>query len=124
METKFFTHPPNSIFLLGSKLYLSLESRYGIATKFNMVRDLVYTGGGLQKIHKNDGGESCERVGCTIKSNLRLSSCSIDINECETANGGCEQICSNTIGSFACSCDVGYRLDSNGLNCSGKFAKL
>ena len=53
-----------------------------------------------------------------------MSSCSIDINECETANGGCEQMCSNTIGSFACSCDVGYRLDSNGLNCSGKFAKL
>ena len=29
------------VFLLGSKLYLSLESRYGTATKFNMVRDLV-----------------------------------------------------------------------------------
>ena len=49
-----------------------------------------------------------------------MSSCSIDINECETANGGCEQMCSNTIGSFACSCDVGSWLDRNGLNCNGK----
>ena len=49
-----------------------------------------------------------------------MFSCSIDINECETANGGCEQMCSNTIGSFACSCDVGYWLDRNGLNCNGK----
>ena len=49
-----------------------------------------------------------------------MFSCSIDINECETANGGCEQICSNTIGSFACSCAVGYRLGRNGLNCNGK----
>ena len=63
-------------------------------------------------------------MGYTIKSNLRRSSCSIDNNECETANGECEQMCINTIGSFACSCDVGYQLDRNGLNCSGKFAKL
>ena len=49
-----------------------------------------------------------------------MFSCSIDINECETANGGCEQMCSNTIGSFACSCTVGYRLDENGLNCTGE----
>ena len=46
--------------------------------------------------------------------------CSIDINECETANGGCEQTCSNTIGSFACSCDVGYQLNENELNCTGE----
>ena len=49
-----------------------------------------------------------------------MSSCSIDIDECETANGGCEQMCSNTIGSFACSCDVGYWLAENGLKCNGK----
>ena len=49
-----------------------------------------------------------------------MFSCSIDINECETSNGGCEQMCSNTIGSFACSCDVGYQLDRNGFNCNGK----
>ena len=49
-----------------------------------------------------------------------LFSYSIDINECETGNGGCEQMCSNTIGSFVCSCDVGFRLDGNGLNCHGE----
>ena len=46
--------------------------------------------------------------------------CSIDINECNTGNGGCEHNCTNTIGSFTCSCDTGYQLDENGLNCSGK----
>ena len=48
----------------------------------------------------------------------------IDINECETANGGCEQLCSNIIGSFVCSCGVGYWLNENGLNCSGECIKL
>ena len=34
----------------------------------------------------------------------------IDINECETDNGGCKQNCENTIGSFRCFCDSGYVL--------------
>ena len=34
-------------------------------------------------------------------------------------NGGCEQICTNAIGSFACSCIIGYQLDENGFNCTG-----
>ena len=28
-------------------------------------------------------------------------------------------MCNNTIGSFYCSCEMGYQLDSSGLNCSG-----
>ena len=56
--------------------------------------------------------------------NSDVFSCSIDINECETANGGCEQICSNTVGSFVCSCGVGYGLDGNGLNCHGECVQL
>ena len=49
------------------------------------------------------------------------SSCGLlDINECDTANGGCEHNCTNTIGSFSCSCDTGYQLDENGLNCTGE----
>jgi len=44
-----------------------------------------------------------------------------DVNECITDNGNCEQNCTNTIGSFYCSCWTGYRLDENGKNCTGKF---
>ena len=44
-----------------------------------------------------------------------------DINECNITNGGCEQICTNAIGSFACNCTVGYLLDENGFNCTGRY---
>ena len=44
-----------------------------------------------------------------------------DLNECAVDNGQCEQECSNNVGSFICSCTQGYRLDSNGFNCSGKM---
>ena len=45
-----------------------------------------------------------------------------DINECVTINGGCEQICTNAIGSFACGCGSGYLLDGNGFNCTGTLS--
>ena len=44
----------------------------------------------------------------------------LDINECETDNGGCDQNCNNTMGSFACSCDPGYDSDNDGVSCNGK----
>ena len=48
-----------------------------------------------------------------------LSLCKIlDIDECQTINGGCEHNCSNTEGSFYCSCGDGYQL-SNDVFCSG-----
>lgn len=43
-----------------------------------------------------------------------------DINECSTNNGGCNQDCHNTPGSFYCSCNTGYSLNSNGYSCNGK----
>ena len=43
-----------------------------------------------------------------------------DVDECVASNGGCEQLCNNTIGSFYCSCDTGYQLDVNGSNCTGR----
>ncbi len=46
---------------------------------------------------------------------------SIDIDECATNNGGCEQNCTNTEGSFNCFCDSRYSLDNNSLNCSGEY---
>ena len=48
---------------------------------------------------------------------------SIDIDECETDNGGCEQICVNTLGSQLCSCRPGFTLilTGSGVVCLGWF---
>ena len=43
----------------------------------------------------------------------------IDKNECSTGTHNCAQRCTNTAGSYTCSCNSGYRLDSNGRTCSG-----
>ena len=45
----------------------------------------------------------------------------LDINECLLVNnGGCSQTCTNTNGSFVCSCQNGFVLDSDNLTCQGK----
>ena len=44
----------------------------------------------------------------------------IDINECNQGNGGCEHNCTDTVGSFSCSCNTGYQLTAGG-HCPGKL---
>ena len=43
----------------------------------------------------------------------------IDLNECDIGTSGCEQICTNQVPFFSCSCTSGYRL-YNEKFCSGK----
>ncbi len=43
----------------------------------------------------------------------------VDINECNTNNGGCDQVCTDTDGSFMCSCNSGYLLSEDGVSCNG-----
>ena len=40
----------------------------------------------------------------------------LDINECLVNKGGCQHICTNTDGSFECSCNTGY---TGGRFCTG-----
>ena len=46
-----------------------------------------------------------------------------DVDECSVNNGGCAQNCTNKLPGFECSCNVGYRLDSDKLGCSGELDK-
>ena len=60
----------------------------------------------------------------------------VDVNECnETVLIGnysgnssltdwCHQRCVNTPGSYHCTCDTGYQLDSDGRTCTGMYCLL
>ena len=41
-----------------------------------------------------------------------------DINECDEQISGCSQVCTNNLGSFACSCYPGYTYDSGTNTCT------
>lgn len=46
----------------------------------------------------------------------------LDLNECKDGNnGGCQDLCVNTVGSFHCACSwSGYQLHPNMVDCVGK----
>nr|XP_034356451.1 EGF-like and EMI domain-containing protein 1 isoform X1 [Arvicanthis niloticus] len=43
--------------------------------------------------------------------------CQYDINECAVDNGGCQDRCCNTIGSYYCVCQAGQKLEEDGRGC-------
>ena len=45
-----------------------------------------------------------------------------DIDEC--TEDPCDHNCTNTDGSFTCSCNNGYELDDNGRSCNGMYIML
>ena len=63
---------------------------------------------------------SASKLNCPIVSDIRPLSirtlrpmycCISDVNECDIMNGGCEQLCVNSDGSYRCECDQdGYVL--------------
>ena len=42
-----------------------------------------------------------------------------DIDECEVDNGGCEEMCVNTPGSYHCLCPRGFILQDDNHTCEG-----
>ena len=55
------------------------------------------------------------------KDFIYICSMQIDINECAEEIHRCEHNCSNTDGSYACRCALGYRVDRNGYSCNGIY---
>ncbi|CAH2008152.1 unnamed protein product [Acanthoscelides obtectus] len=47
-----------------------------------------------------------------------------EYDECSKIDHGCEQQCINTLGSYTCTCRIGYELHSDGKHCEGKFFSL
>ena len=44
-----------------------------------------------------------------------------DIDECQLDSDGCNQTCTNSDGSFQCSCVNGYTLLADNLGCDGNY---
>ena len=43
----------------------------------------------------------------------------VDIDECTQGSDGCSHNCSNTAGSYFCTCMDGYELESDNHTCTG-----
>lgn len=54
------------------------------------------------------------QAGSSAQENPLISA---DKDECAKDNGGCQQECVNTFGSYLCRCRNGFRLHENGHDC-------
>lgn len=58
----------------------------------------------------------------SYKSRLTtINAASLDIDECTIMNGGCDTHCTNSEGSYECSCSAGYALMPDVRTCAGRF---
>ena len=46
-----------------------------------------------------------------------------DIDECENEKNPCDHNCTDTDGSYTCSCDSGYTLNEDKHTCAGKASR-
>ena len=44
-----------------------------------------------------------------------IDECTANTDNCDDTNGGC----TNTAGSFTCSCNAGFNLEADGFTCTG-----
>ncbi|XP_053373366.1 uncharacterized protein LOC123544865 [Mercenaria mercenaria] len=72
-------------------------------------------------------GVVCQHVGtcrdglnsysCLCSPSFTSAHCETDINECLIHNGGCQEVCTNTEGSYECECYDGRELQTDGYSC-------
>ncbi|WAR16423.1 EGFL7-like protein, partial [Mya arenaria] len=76
-----------------------------------------------QGIICENGGFCFDNIGgytCSCAKGYTGIHCELDINECSGfVNGGCEDRCINTVGSFACKCSDNNTLNDDGFTCTG-----
>ena len=69
----------------------------------------------------NQASHKLEYIPIELALYVTLHPSTTDIDECDRGIGGCQHVCSNTDGSYYCSCNDGYTLNEGGKYCTGKY---
>ena len=109
-------------------MYLGIDVNECAASNGNCSQKCTNTMGSYMCSCVNGQGLTNDSITCTGKNALmhEYQVCCMksylpsDINECLTDNGGCQQNCANTDGSFVCSCNLGYALNADNMTCAGE----
>ena len=89
------------------------------------ITKITSVGMGAPKSNETRYGNFCSRIASMLILNDCLAMClPTDIDECSTNNGGCNHVCTNTVGSFNCSCNDGFSLNADRASCNGNFVKI
>ena len=66
--------------------------------------------------------KKCTKRRVNFRRSRTLTVCSFtERDECEVNNGGCQQLCEDTLGAFRCACLPGFKLSANKKDCEGQI---
>ena len=71
--------------------------------------------------HADFKGLGCAVAFLIVYKIARFHKSFVDVDECADGTGGCAQTCTNSNGSYTCSCVSGTILSIDNLNCEGKI---
>ncbi|CAH1243823.1 PTPRA [Branchiostoma lanceolatum] len=83
---------------------------------FNVAVSITSTGS-YQVIFEAVKGELAHGDIAIDDVSILQGACPADADECNGGRGPCDQACTNTVGSYFCWCNRGYRLNSDGHAC-------
>ncbi|XP_035232741.1 tolloid-like protein 1 isoform X2 [Stegodyphus dumicola] len=99
--------------------YDSVDIRSRTSVEEEWKKQGTYCGSRLPAIVTSEG--NVLRIEFTSDNSVQKSGFAAlfftDQDECASENGGCQQICKNTVGSYECSCHNGFVLHPNGHDC-------
>ena len=100
--------------IIDDRLYASCQSNDSSETYPCFDKSIVCPRSDLF-CHNNGDNYLCN---CAIGLALDHTNECIDVNECTSGNlFKCRELCVNTLGSYKCDCNDGYRLKSDGISC-------
>ena len=116
-EIKLVSSQPQ-LYLRNYFLFPSYENLPSAHFTADFLREVCV--GFVDELYCKDTGENglqcfCTYGTCDIRP-TNSTSC-FDIIECHENNGGCQQNCVNTHGSFFCYCNIGYELRTDQRSC-------
>ncbi|XP_013396588.1 uncharacterized protein LOC106163529 [Lingula anatina] len=86
----------------------------------NAVSSVTGTGTGAQAVYVCNAGyalNSTNAVACLAEGKWDATPACLDIDECSANTDGCEHNCTNSVGSYTCSCNAGYSLAVDNHSC-------
>ncbi|XP_078665989.1 uncharacterized protein LOC144908296 [Branchiostoma floridae x Branchiostoma belcheri] len=92
----------------------------GVPTNGNRDNNSNFTSGQTVRYTCMDGYQLRGTANITCQPNATWSGAAPtcgDIDECATDSDGCDQICTNVLGSYICSCRPGFALKADGHGC-------
>lgn len=100
--------------------YCVCREGYGLVQDFNALNSCPRPPGNTKNLYCLPAGRYGNICFCMTSGSIPVSingtQCQ-DVNECLVNNGGCEDTCINTQGSYQCGCPTGFRLAANRRDC-------